>query len=320
MTNFYDVLGVSKESSESDIKKAYRALSLKYHPDRNPDEGAKAKFQEINSAYEVLGDASRKRQYDMELEGGIPFGGMPGNGPGDFADINSFFDMMFGGQIPGMHGGGPGIHIFHGGMPGMGGMGGMGGMPGMPFGMPPMFQQMVKPQPINKNITISLEQSYQGLTIPIEVEKWKIQNNIKVMEKENIYVTIPPGIDNNETICLRERGNVINDVAKGDVNLIFQIENHNSFKRQGMDLLYKKTISLKEALCGFSFEINHLNGKLLCLNNKTNRNIVKPNYTKVIPGMGMNRENNTGNMIIEFWVDFPNSLTEEQMNELDKIL
>lgn len=310
MTNFYDVLGVTKESSESDIKKAYRTLSLKYHPDRNPDEGSKAKFQEINSAYEVLSDASRKRQYDMELEGGIQFGGMPG-GPGDFGDINSFFDMMFGGQMHGMPGSGgmPGIHIFHGGMPG-----------GMPFGMPPMFQQMMKPPPINKQITISLEQSYQGMTVPIEVEKWVLQNNIKVMEKENIYVTIPPGIDNNETISLRERGNVVNDMVKGDINLIFQIENNSAFKRQGMDLIYKKTISLKEALCGFSFEINHLNGKLLCLNNKTNRNIVKPNYTKVIPGMGMNRENNTGNLIIEFWVEFPNSLTEEQMNELEKIL
>ena len=70
MTNFYDVLGVAQDASESEIKKAYRNLSLKYHPDRNPSEEAKTKIQQINEAYENLGDAEKREQYNNELRYG----------------------------------------------------------------------------------------------------------------------------------------------------------------------------------------------------------------------------------------------------------
>ena len=69
----YETLGVSKDASESEIKKAYRSLSLQYHPDRNPSPDAKAKFQEINDAYETLSDAEKKQQYDNELNGIPPY-------------------------------------------------------------------------------------------------------------------------------------------------------------------------------------------------------------------------------------------------------
>ena len=96
MPNFYEVLGVSKEADENEIKKAYRKLSLQYHPDRNTDESATGKFQEINEAFETLSDQSRRQQYDMELQfggggGGMNFGGMDQ----DMSDINNIFNMMF---------------------------------------------------------------------------------------------------------------------------------------------------------------------------------------------------------------------------------
>ena len=74
MTNHYETLGVSNEATDIEIKKAYRSLSLKYHPDRNNNsEEATAKFQKINEAYETLSDENKRMQYNMELEGGIPY-------------------------------------------------------------------------------------------------------------------------------------------------------------------------------------------------------------------------------------------------------
>jgi DnaJ-class molecular chaperone len=99
-----------------------------------------------------------------------------------------------------------------------------------------------------------------------------------------------------------------------------KISNETEFKRQGLDLIYKKTITLKEALCGFEFDINHINGKVLSFKNSTDPFIIKPGFRKIIPEFGMKRENNTGNLIIEFEVVFPDSLTKDTINKLSEIL
>ena len=102
MTNHYDTLGVSKEAPEGEIKKAYRKLSLLYHPDRNNSEEANVKMLAINEAYETLSDGEKRRQYDAEQEfgqGGLPFQHM--SSMDEFSDINQIFNMMFNG------GGGP---------------------------------------------------------------------------------------------------------------------------------------------------------------------------------------------------------------------
>jgi DnaJ family protein A protein 2 len=104
------------------------------------------------------------------------------------------------------------------------------------------------------------------------------------------------------------------------VKLTIQITNNTPFKRMGLDIVYKRNITLKEALCGFTFDLQHLNGKQLCLNNNVNKTIIKPNSKKVIPNMGFNRESVSGNLIIDFEIDFPESLTEEQISQIDNIL
>lgn len=314
--NYYDVLEVSRDASESEIKKVYRTLSLKWHPDRNSAPEAKARFQEISEAYDVLSDAGKRQQHDDELNGvnHNPFMMHQGDG-GDMEDIGNIFNMMFGGggvqgvRMAGMPGG---IHVFH------GGGGGHFGMPGMP-GLN-IFQQLQKPPPIIKNVKLSFNQMYMGCTIHIPIEKWVVRNQIRATELETIYVPVPPGIDDGEIIVMRDCGNAINDELKGDIKIVISVENSTPFTRQGMDLIYKKTITLKEALTGFSFDIVHMNGKTLCLNNNTNRTIIKPGFKKPIPGLGMTRDNNTGNLVIEFTVDFPESLTDEQTEKLNEIL
>lgn len=320
MTTHYETLGVKNDATEAEIKKAYRALSLKYHPDRNPSAEAKSKIQAINEAYEHLSDQAKRNQYDMELQfaqGGMP-GGMPGFGMGgmpfthmsstdEFGDINHIFNMMFGGAMPpGMNihgtmrtGNGPEIRIFHGG------------------NVHQMFHQ--RPEPISKTIQITLEQSYSGCTLPVDIERWVLSNNVRTMENETVYINIPQGIDNNEVVVLNDKGNRMND-TNGEVRICIQVINNTEFQRSGLDIIYKKRISLMEALCGFTFELNHLNGKRMCLNNTSNPSIIKPGFKKIIPSLGLVRENATGNMIIEFDVDFPDVLTEEQMASLRTIL
>jgi DnaJ-class molecular chaperone len=139
------------------------------------------------------------------------------------------------------------------------------------------------------------------------------------IEKETVYVTIPAGIDENETMTLDGKGHIVNDF-RGDVKLEFQIENNTIFKRQGQDIVYTREISLKESLCGFSIEIQHLSGKMLNMNNIQNPTVVTPGYKKTVPHLGFQKGGHTGNLVIEFSVKFPDTLTEEQINVLRNIL
>ena len=147
-----------------------------------------------------------------------------------------------------------------------------------------------------------------------------VHNGIQSTELETINIDIPKGIDENEVMVIRDRGHSINGEIYGDLKITFQLINTTLFIRQGLDLIYKKNINLKEALCGFLFDIQHLNGKVLSMNNQNSRTVIKPGYKKVIPNLGMQRENSTGNLIIEFVVEFPEQLTSEQIAELQDIL
>ena len=307
--SFYDVLGIDKSASETEIKKAYRSLSLKYHPDRNPSEEARSLFPSINEAYETLGDKAKKQHYDMEMNG---FGGMHmGSANGEMDDIQNIFNMMFGGQsrVPGFGGGPgfPGVHVFH-------------GPPGGAHPFQHIFQSMQKTPPIIKNVQISLEQAYTGCSLPLEIERWTLENEIKTNEVETIYLPIQPGMDDNEIIIFREKGHIASDTLKGDVKIIIRIENTTSFHRQGLDLVYSVKLSLREALCGFAFELKHLNGKVMNITNYSNKTIVSPSAKKIIPKLGMIREKQTGNLILEFDITFPPSITPEQCEALEKIL
>jgi len=253
--------------------------------------------------------------------------GGPGMPPG-FASHHESFDNID--EI---------INKFFGGSMGMGGMGGMAGMAGMGFpghvhmnmgggmpniqifrnGVPINVNQMQKPAPITKNITINMNQVLTGGSIPVDIERWITENDHKVFEKETVYVTIEKGIDSGEIILLEGKGNIVNDQCKGDVKIYVNVENNTQFQRYGIDLLIEKTISLKEALCGFSFDIKYINDKNYTINNNQG-NIITPNYKKTIPGMGLERNGKRGNLVIHFVIDFPANLSIDNINILRDIL
>ena len=310
--NYYNILGVEEGVTKEEIKKAYRGLSFKFHPDKNPGNAeATSKFQKINEAYETLGDEQKREEYDMSRKN--PFMRMNSNN-GMEVPVDDIFNMFFNGM------GNPFT-----GMPGMPGMPGFQGFPpGVKLhvfnGGPMGFQQAIqKPTPIIKNIPITLEQVLNGATVPLEVERWIVENGLKVFENETVYVTIPQGIDEGEMIILRDKGNVINETAKGDIKIFVKIINETQFKRAGLDLIIEKNITLKEALCGFSFEIKYVNGKSYTLNNNKG-NLIPPEYRKIYPNMGLKRGEHNGNMIIHFHIDFPEKLTDEQIVKLTEIL
>ena len=320
MPTHYETLGVPKTASEKEIKQAFRALSMKFHPDKvkhksaEEQEEANRKMQEINSANDVLSDPEQKQMYDMESQN--PFGQNP------FGQ-NPFGQNLFG-QNP--FGQGVNIHFAQGGNP----FGGQdifemlfrqGGIEinGMPGGM--FFQRHIqKPPPIVKDINITLKQSYTGTPIQVDIERWIQEDDLKINENETIHINIPQGIDNGESVLLQGSGNIINiggKTVKGDVQLNICVSNDSEFVRNKNDLYYKKTITLKEALCGFKFKIDHLNGNQLGVN----VNIVLFTGAKqVFKNLGMVREGVSGNLILEFEVKFPETLTQEQKEAITNIL
>jgi DnaJ-class molecular chaperone len=302
--NYYEILGVNEKASKEEIKKAYRSLSMKFHPDKNNgNQDSVSKFQKINEAYETLGDERKREEYNLSRMN--PFTRMNSHvGGGMEVPIDDIFSALFGnnGFPTAFPPGFPGakIHVFHGSSP-------------MNF-----HQAIQKPSPIIKNISVNIEQILLGSTIPVDIERWIIENGNKIFERETIYVNIPKGIDDNELIILRDKGNIMNDQCKGDIKLFIKIHNESQFKRSGLDLILEKTITLKEALCGFSFEIKYIDGKSYTLNNNSG-NIIPPEYRKIIPNMGLTREQHVGNMIVIFHIDFPEKLTEAQITKLKEI-
>jgi DnaJ-class molecular chaperone len=320
--NYYNTLGISENANNEEIKKAYRTLSLKYHPDRTQGDVEKAKiFQKVNEAYETLSDGDKRREYDASRRN--PFMRMNSFGGHGEPDMNDILESLFFGGIPGM----PGIH----GMPGMHGMHGMpggifaGGFPGGPNirvfrnGVPVNMNQFEKPPPIVKTVQINMETVLNGGKLPVEIERWVLENGNKLHETTTVYVDIFKGIDNNEIIMLKDQGNIINENCKGDIKIFIAVNNDSCFNRRGLDLIMEKNISLKESLCGFSFDLKYINGKTYTINNLAG-NIIPPEYQKVIPNMGLTREGHTGNLIIHFHTKFPESLSKENIETLSKIL
>jgi len=286
--DYYKILELENNATHEEIKKSYRKLSLKYHPDRNGGTDNK-KIQEINEAYETLGDPAKKQAYDFEIN--FAEQGMQGmRGMHMPFPMDSIFEQLFFGRDMDDS---PNIRIFHNGM------------------------QIDKPTPIIKTVEIDMDMVLTGGNIPVEIERW-IYEGEKVFEKETIYLDIPKGIDDNELLVLREKGNVRGKMV-GDIKIFIKVNNSTKFQRNGLDLLYEKTISLKDALCGFSFDLKYINGKKYTINNQKG-NIIPPNFKKVISNMGLERNGYVGNLIISFHVQFPENLSIENINKMEECL
>ena len=306
--DLYGVLGVSKDATQEEIKKAYRKLSLQTHPDRNNNSlDSTAKYQNINNAYQTLSDETKRADYNMR-NNGTRHGNFPfGNGNGNSVEINpaDIFNFL-------------NKNVFE----QMGSMN-IGGMTFNPMGghmtMDNLKNKLMKPVPIIKTEEIQLSKAYNGCKIPINIKRWVVENGIKNEENETVYLQVPKGVDDNEMLIIRDKGNSLSQNNIGDVKVFIKIINDTCFTRNGLDLILKKTITLKEALCGFVFDLNYIDGRIFKINNNSG-NIITNNYNKVISKMGLKRDEHEGNLIINFNVEFPTNLTQSQIESLEKIL
>lgn len=329
----YRVLGIERNASEQEIKRAYRGLSLQYHPDRNPSEEAKTKILEVNNAYEILGDSEKRRQYDVT---GSVGGGMSGGGGGHPGGAN--FQFHFGGGAPG------GAQFFHagpgGGMPGNifeQFFGGGGGIPGAGSPFEHIFRRFATPQKppnLEKTVEITLEQVMTGVkNIPIPMER-KItvfdppnalgdRNFVHEEKTESITlcIDIPAGIQPDEMMMVAGEGHQwrpyhqtamepLPTVSKSDVILKIVVVENVHYTRRGMDLIYKKKIPLRDALCGLKFTLPPI-GNREAVNCHCDI-VITPGMNKVCPGLGFRRDGAVGNLVIEFEVEFPEKITDEQ--------
>jgi DnaJ homolog subfamily A member 2 len=321
--NLYEILGVDENVDNTTLKKAYRKLSMKTHPDvRGGDE---ERFKQIAGAYEVLSDRRKRDEYDMKRNNPM-FSGHGMQFPPEIFDILSGLGGMGGmggmGSAEGLFGA-QGPHIFH--------VSGNMGMPqmGNPFGHMQANRRsretsigekprVNKPVPIEKPLEISLEEAFLGKTKQISINRTIISGMSRSIEKETLYISIPKGVDTDEIITIEDKGNIHNEIS-GDVKIIIKIKNYTKFERKGLDLIYNKEISLKEALCGFSFDMEYIDGKVFKINNNEG-NIISDGYEKNIPNMGMNRDNNIGILTINFKVIYPKKLSLEDIQKIKEIL
>eukprot|EP01024_Parvocaulis_polyphysoides_P032492 TRINITY_DN29067_c1_g1_i2.p1 TRINITY_DN29067_c1_g1~~TRINITY_DN29067_c1_g1_i2.p1 ORF type:complete len:350 (+),score=57.06 TRINITY_DN29067_c1_g1_i2:142-1191(+) len=326
--DYYSLLGVARDAGDDQLKRAYRKLAQKWHPDKvkgNDEEKQEAteKFQEINHAYEVLSDPEKRRVYDRHGEEGLKSMGEGGGGGG-----HDIFSQMFG--------------SFFGG--------------GFGFGGEDYEDQVVKGDDVIVDLFVTLEDLYKGRELKLMrtksvlkptsgTRKCNCKNkvvtkqlgpgmfqqfttkeceecpNVK-FERETMEITVDldQGMHTGQEILLFEQGEPEIDGEHGDLKFIVREASHSRFIRNGNDLHYNQTISLIEALTGFEHEIEHLDGHKVQLKSQE---ITRPAQIQRIKGEGMpyfSQHGKYGDLFVTYTVDFPRKLSQKQQDEIKKIL
>ena len=289
----YQILNVSRDATESQIKKAYRELSFKHHPDRNPGADTSAKMQQINEAYEILGDPARKEAYDHPVNPMEQMLNELFKRDGRGFDEDPFIQMFQG-------------HGFQQAFP-----------PGFNPGFPGHFHFSTMQTTLETSVELTYEQAYLGHSIPILVERIVQQggNHSKITEK--IYVNTCPGIDHGECIEIPEKGNQFQQ-HKGALRVLVNVKPHSIFQRRGIDLVYPIHLSFKDSLCGFEVAIQHLDGSQYKIKNNPGT-VILHGQEKSVKGKGFIRDDRKGDLLLQFHVIAPPSLSLEQVAILEQV-
>lgn len=264
--NPYMVLNVSEKDSIESIKRAYRKLSLIYHPDKNKDPSASDMFHKITEAFHMISNDTTR------------------NNP--IVKIDPFYEKTI----------------------------------------------CVKPNETTEHVDIhiygeveiSLIQAYHGIVVPMTIRREvRIGDKIRT-DDVTIYVDIHSGVDNNEIVICENMGNVIQSPTYGpdiygNAKIRINVVNDTPFIRKGLDLIYKKDITLYDALNGINIVIPHIDGREIGVKTKPNM-IIEQVTRQSIKKYGMVRGTYKGDLIVELIVKFPVDISCTALSELNSVL
>ena len=355
--NLYDTLGISPEATAPEIKKAFRRLSLTLHPDKNIDGGKlgtqrDAQYTKLLEAYEVLSDQRKRAIYDAMRRQPAAHSQQQQQQQHQM-NLNqsrgaSWADEHYRRPVYPRHGGQqststvsyPHSHRIeydrnerHGNYPYQDYRQSAyqydneranqdQGDTSNDSPMVPQQRRRASPtrsqyeRDITTQIDLSLEECYTGCAVPIEVER-KINGR---QEKSTVYANIVPGTDDKETVVLPGMGHRENGKTT-DLCVSVNVTPQHKFERKGMNLFYHMEITLKESLCGFSKELEHIDGKTYKVASEKGKP-VRHGARRIIPDKGFKRSDveKAGNLIILFDVIYPSMLEESQVETLASVL
>nr|GMC48965.1 DnaJ homolog subfamily B member 4 [Ipomoea batatas]GME04944.1 DnaJ homolog subfamily B member 4 [Ipomoea batatas]GME05035.1 DnaJ homolog subfamily B member 4 [Ipomoea batatas] len=293
--DYYSVLMVEKTATDEDLKKAYRKVAMKWHPDKNPTNKleAEAMFKQISEAYEVLSNPQRRQVYDEDGEEGLkdmpPAGGCS-NPPRNAEDI---FAEFFGSSPFGFR------------------AGGSDGNSSMPK----------KPPPVESKLPCTLEELYSGSTRKMKISRTVVDANGRIVqESEILSIDVKPGWRKGTKITFLDKGNEQPSQLAADLVFVIDEKPHQVYKRDGNDLMMKYTVTLAEAIGGTTLNLTTLDARILSI---PLTHMVKPGYEFVLQGEGMpiaKEPWNRGDLKIKFEVTFPTQLTPQHRTALKQAL
>lgn len=304
--DYYKILGVDKNASQDEIKKAYRKLAVKYHPDKNKgDKAAEERFKEISEANNVLGDPEKRKQYDQlgakwnqyRQDGGDPSGfdwsryqrqygsGSPGGGQEFAGDFGSFFGGGAGGFSDFFQ------QFFGGGFGNPGGAGRSGAYSGQDY---------------KADLEISLQEAYSGTARSFAIDGRQLRIRLK------------PGIEDGQTLRLKGKGQQVPNGAAGDLYLNIRVAEHPQFRREGAHLYTQVSVDLYTALLGGQITIPTLSGEVkITIPDKTSNDKVLRLKGKGMPVYGRATEH--GDLYVTIKVELPQHLSAEEVDLFKKL-
>lgn len=342
--DYYKILGIDRNATDDEIKKAYRKLALKYHPDKNRSAGAEEKFKEIAEAYEVLSDLKKRDVYDKHgeegLKGTASRGGTGGTTYTFHGDPKATFAQFFGSASPFptfFEFGGPigtTVFSFHDdddmdvddplglGIGPQRGRNQPGGGPGGAFRSHSFnfvgptstrggAKDRVQDPAIEHDLCISLEEILTGCTKKMKISKRVVQSDGTTKKEDKVLtINVKPGWKAGTKITFQKEGDQGRGKVPADIVFIIRDKPHPQFRREGSDIRYTCKMSLKQALCGTVIEVPTLTGEKITLN--LMGNIVKPNLVHRIQGHGLpfpKEPSRKGDLLVSFDIKFPDTLT-----------
>ena len=290
--NYYDVLGVKRDATDDEIKRAFRKLAAKYHPDAGGDE---AKFKEISEAYTTLSDKKKRKEYDQYLMfGGIPGAGRPGGGyttnvSGNWQDI-------------------------------FGGMGDSDGFGGFDFssvfggGAGRAANRPTKCSDLTMSIDVTAEEAFNGATRKVT---FRVPSS---GEEQTLTVKIPAGAVDGGKLRYRGRGEYgVSGGTRGDLVITTHVEEHPIFKRDGADVRMELPISMYEAALGATVDVPTPNGTEVRLKIPAGTQGGKTFRFKDLGAPNVKRKGTKGALYVKVCVKVPTMLTKKERDALEAL-